>query len=113
MVTWYRCVTVQTSRLSGLQDWPEMPRFSDRPFFATTLSFLSSRAKRADLRCAIRVPRSYRPTTSTNHHRILTETPTSALSLRFPGVVRGTADRSTAGHLIRTGLSELAELSPG
>jgi len=40
-----------------------MPRFSNRPFLATTLSFLSSRAKRADLRCAIRVPRSYRPTT--------------------------------------------------
>ena len=30
-----------------------------------TLS-LSSRAKPRDLRCAIRVPRSYRPTTSTN-----------------------------------------------
>jgi hypothetical protein len=42
-----------------------MPRFSNRPFLATTLSLLSSRAKRADLWCAIRVPRSYRPTTST------------------------------------------------
>jgi hypothetical protein len=35
-----------------------------------------------DLRCAIRVPRSYRPTTSTNHHRILMETSTSPLSFR-------------------------------
>jgi hypothetical protein len=59
-----------------------MSRFSNRPFFATTLSLLSSRAKRADLRCAIRVPRSYRPTTSTNHHRVIMETPTSPLSFR-------------------------------
>ncbi len=59
-----------------------MPRFSNRPFLATTLSFLSSRAKPRDLRCAIRVPRSYRPTTATNHHRILMETPTSPLSFR-------------------------------
>jgi hypothetical protein len=44
--------------------------------------FLSSRAKRADLRCAIRVPRSYWPTTATNHHQILLETPTSTLSFR-------------------------------
>jgi hypothetical protein len=51
-----------------------MPRFSNRPFLATTLSFLSSRAQRADLRCAIRAPRSYRPTTATNRHRILMHT---------------------------------------
>jgi len=57
-----------------------MPRFSNRPFLATTLSFLSSRAKPRDLRCAIRVPRCYRPTTATNHHQILMET--SPLSFR-------------------------------
>ena len=34
-------------------------------------------AEGRDLRCAIRVPRSYRSKTSTNIHRILTETPTS------------------------------------
>jgi hypothetical protein len=88
-----------------------MPRFSNRPFLATTLSLfvipratalsyqrpspcLSSRAKRADLQCAIRVPRFYRSTTSTHHHRILMEILTSPLSFRVPGVVRGTADRS-------------------
>jgi hypothetical protein len=54
-----------------------MLRFSNRPFLATTLSFLSSRAQPRDLRCAIRVPRSYRPPTSTNHHRIIVGTPTS------------------------------------
>src|ERR1700722_17990556 len=40
-----------------------MPRFSSHPILATTLSLLSSRAQPRDLRCAIRVPRSYRPTT--------------------------------------------------
>jgi hypothetical protein len=45
-----------------------MPRFSNYPFLATTLSLLSSRAQPRDLRCAIRVPRSYRPTTATNPH---------------------------------------------
>jgi hypothetical protein len=63
------------------------------PLLSTTLSFLSSRAQRADLRCAIRVPRSYRPTIF-NHHRILMETPTCLCHSRFPGVVRGTADPS-------------------
>jgi hypothetical protein len=62
-----------------------MPRFSNGPFLATTLSFLSSRAKRADLRCAIRVPRSYRPTNSINRHRILMKTPTSPFSFRVSG----------------------------
>jgi hypothetical protein len=38
--------------------------------------------KPRDLRCAIRVPRTYRPTTSANHHRVLMETPTSPLSFR-------------------------------
>jgi hypothetical protein len=52
------------------------------PFPWKRPSFLSSRAKPRDLRCAIRVPRSYRPTTSTNHHRILMEKPTSPLSFR-------------------------------
>jgi hypothetical protein len=37
------------------------------PLLSTTLSFLSSRVKRADLRCATRVPRAHRPTTSTSH----------------------------------------------
>jgi hypothetical protein len=59
-----------------------MPRFSNRPFLATTLSFLSSRGQPRDLQCAIRVPRPCRPTTSTNHHRILMEAPTSPLSFR-------------------------------
>jgi hypothetical protein len=44
--------------------------------------FCHPEAKPRDLRCAIRVPRSYLPTTSTNHHRILMETPTSPLSFR-------------------------------
>jgi hypothetical protein len=35
-----------------------------------------------DLQCAIRVPGPYRPTTSTNHHQILMEVPTSPLSFR-------------------------------
>ena len=41
---------------------------------ATNLNRKSGGAKRADLRCAIRVPRSYRPATATNHHRILMKT---------------------------------------
>jgi hypothetical protein len=49
---------------------------------ATNLNRKSGGAKPRDLRCAIRVPRSYRPTTATNHHRILMETPTSPLSFR-------------------------------
>jgi hypothetical protein len=51
-----------------------MPRFSNRPFLGTTLSYLSSRAKPRDLRCAIRVPRTYRLTTATNHRGPLLET---------------------------------------
>jgi hypothetical protein len=109
-----------------------MPRFSNRPFLATTLSFLSSRpgfpatlrwtwlrvrlsrkerrmkfanatnlnrksggAKPRDLRCAIRVPRSYRPQPSTNHHRILMETTTSPLSFRVSRV--GPRNRRSLG----------------
>jgi hypothetical protein len=34
-----------------------MPRFSNRPFLAMTISFLSSRGQPRDLQCAIRVPR--------------------------------------------------------
>jgi hypothetical protein len=55
---------------------------------ATTLSlqrpspFCHHGAQPRDLRCAIRVSRSYRPTTSTNHDRILMEKPTSPLSFR-------------------------------
>jgi hypothetical protein len=51
---------------------------------ATNLDRKSGGAKRVDLRCALRVPRSYRPTTSTNHHRILMEAPTSPLSHDVP-----------------------------
>ncbi len=47
---------------------------------ATNLNRKSGGAKPRDLRCAIRVPRSYRPTTATN--RLLMETPTSPLSFR-------------------------------
>jgi hypothetical protein len=39
-------------------------------------------AEGRDLQCAIRVPRSCRPTTSTITQRILVETPTSPLSFR-------------------------------
>ena len=69
-----------------------MPRFSNRPFLATTLSFLSSRAKPRDLRCAIRVPRSYRPTTSTNITESSWKHQPPLCHSGFPGEVRGTAD---------------------
>ena len=49
---------------------------------ATNLNRKSGGATPRDLRCAIRVPRSYRPTNSTNLHRILMETPTRPLSFR-------------------------------
>jgi hypothetical protein len=48
-----------------------------------------------DLRCAIRVPRSYRPQPSTNHHRILMETTTSPLSFRVSRV--GPRNRRSLG----------------
>jgi hypothetical protein len=72
-----------------------MPRFSNHPFLATTLSFLSSRAKPRDLWCAIRLPRSYRPTIATNHHRILMQTPTFPLS--FPVSRSGPRNRRSLG----------------
>jgi hypothetical protein len=77
---------------------PVQIRFERRLGSATALSlqrpspFCHPERRRADLRCAIRVPRSYRPTTPP----IITETPTSPLSFRFSGVVRGTADPSAA-----------------
>jgi hypothetical protein len=49
---------------------------------ATNTYRKSGVAKGRDLRCAIRVPLIYRPTTSTNHHRIHIETSTSPLSFR-------------------------------
>ena len=49
---------------------------------ATNLNRKSGGAQPRDLRCAIRLPRSYRPTTATNPHPILMETPTSPLSFR-------------------------------
>src|SRR5450631_3836035 len=66
-----------------------MPRFSNRPFLATTLSFLSSRGQPSCPGVAVEgsaVRHSCAPllpaTTATNHHRILMETPTSPLSFR-------------------------------
>jgi hypothetical protein len=69
------------------------------PLLLTALSYLSSRAKRADLRCAIRVRRFYRPTTPTNHHRILMETPT------FPFVIPGFQEWSAEPQISRLRLS--------
>jgi hypothetical protein len=82
-----------------------MPRFSNRPFLAATLSFLSSRAKPRDLRCAIRVPRSYRPTTATHHHRILMETPTS---LCHPGFQEWSRNRRSLGFARAERLTDLS-----
>jgi len=72
-----------------------MPRFSNRPFLATTISFLSSRAQARDLRCAIRVPRSYWPPTSTNHPRIIVGTPTSPFVI--PGFQEWSAEPQILG----------------
>src|ERR1700730_11859712 len=47
-----------------------MPRFSNRPFLATTLSFLSSRGQPSGSAVRPSCAPLYRPTTSTNHHRI-------------------------------------------
>ena len=54
-----------------------MPRFRNRPFLATVLSFLSSRAQPSGSAVRHSCARSYRSTTSANHHRTLMETPTS------------------------------------
>jgi hypothetical protein len=89
-----------------------MPRFSNRPFLATTLSFLSSRGQPRDLQCAIRVPRPRRPTTSTNHHRILMEAPTSPLSFRVSR--RGPRNCRSLLEMRKTILKQICHLAcPG
>ena len=64
-----------------------------QPTEAATLDRKSGKASGSAVRhsCAPLLPAQ----TSTNHHRILMETPTSTLSFRVPGVVRG---RSQYGH---------------
>ena len=63
---------------------------------AATLDRKSGGAQ--DLRCAIRVPRSYRPTTATNHHRILMET-----NLPFVIRVSTTGPRNRRSLRLRSG----------
>ncbi len=76
-----------------------MLRFSNHSFLATALSFLVIPSEGADLQCPIRVPRSYRSTTSINHTESSRKHQPETFVIGFPGVVRGTADSSLSSRI--------------